>query len=134
LDEVAAREQRDVSREVGLGRELVLSIDGRDAAAERWYAGDSGPDTAMAKAAPAHCATCGFLVRVGGPLSHVFGVCANASSSSDGHVVALEHGCGAHSDVVEEQSSQQAATADRPVFDTLTWDTFIDDDVEIIPR
>lgn len=134
LDETTAREQRDIAREVGLGRELVLSIEGRDAAAERWYAGDHGPDTAMAKAAPAHCMSCGFLVRVSGPLARVFGACANASSSSDGHVVALDHGCGAHSDVIEEQTSRQAAAPDRPTFDTLTWDAFTDSDLEIISR
>lgn len=133
LDESAAREQREVAREVGLGRELVLSIEGRDAAAERWYTGDRGPDAPMAKAAPAQCATCGFLVRMSGPLSRVFGVCANGSAPDDGAIVSLDHGCGAHSDLVEEQSDKQATSGEH-AFDTITWDTWGDSDLEIIAR
>jgi hypothetical protein len=59
-----------VAWELGLGRERVLSREGRLMAAERWYAGDRGPDTAMARHAPAAC---------------------------DGQVVSAEFGCGAHS-------------------------------------
>lgn len=133
LDESTAREQREVAREVGLGRELVLSIEGRDAAAERWYDGDHGPEAPIAKAAPAQCSTCGFLVRMSGPLSRVFGVCANGSAPNDGAVVSFDHGCGAHSDQVEEQSDKQPMNAGH-AFDTITWDTWVDSDVEIIPR
>ncbi|MBA2697357.1 MAG: DUF3027 domain-containing protein [Nocardioidaceae bacterium] len=134
LDEATAREQRDVAGEVGLGRELVLSIDGRDAAAERWYAGDAGPDAPIAKAAPARCASCGFLVRMGGALSQAFGVCANAFSPSDGHAVSLDHGCGAHSDVAEDQSREQAGVGARRLLDTMAWDTVVDTDLEVIAR
>src|SRR5204862_8014360 len=42
----------------------VLSAIGRDTTAERWYQGDHGPHTALARAAPAQCASCGFLVRL----------------------------------------------------------------------
>ena len=42
--------------------------------------------------------TCGFLVRLGGLLGQAFGVCANEYSPSDGHVVTIDHGCGAHSE------------------------------------
>jgi Protein of unknown function (DUF3027) len=130
LDATSARELREVITEVGLGREWVLSVGGRDAAAKRWYAGEHGPDSPIAAAAPARCATCGFLVRLGGPLSAAFGVCGNSWSPSDGQVVSLDHGCGAHSDVRAEQSSTQ--TSATPVHDTLTWDTFADADVEVI--
>ena len=133
LDPATAREQRDVAREVGLGRERVLSVTGRDQAAERWYAGDNGPAAPIAQAAPAHCATCGFLVRMAGPMSAAFGVCANASSPSDGQVVSFDHGCGAHSDVRTEQS-QHTPSAATPVLDTLTWDTWADTDLEVITR
>ena len=34
-----------------------------------------------------------------GALRQVFGVCTNAWSPSDGAVVSLDHGCGAHSEV-----------------------------------
>jgi len=133
LDEAAARQQREVAREIGLGRELVLSVHGRDLAADRWYSGDGGPEAAIAKSAPARCGSCGFLVRIGGPLAQVFGACANASSPSDGLVVALEHGCGAHSSVVDE-ASREVATSAEHAFDTLTWDTFIESDLEPITR
>ncbi len=133
LEGTSARELREVVIEVGLGRERVLSVDGRDAAADRWYRGDSGPTSAMAVAAPAHCGTCGFLVRLSGPLKGMFGACSNASSPSDGQVVSLDHGCGAHSDVRVEQPMLQA-TPTSPVFDTLTWDSFGDADVEPLSR
>lgn len=132
LDGTSARELREVIREVGLGRERVLSVEGRDQAAERWYDGRNGPHSELAKSAPARCLSCGFLVRVSGPLATAFGVCANASSPSDGQVVSLDHGCGAHSDVRMEQSQSQPAAA--PVHDTLTWDTWTDSDLEIIRR
>lgn len=132
LEGTSAREVREVVNEVGLGRERVLSVDGRDAAAVRWYAGEHGPESPIAVAAPAHCGTCGFLVRVGGPLASMFGVCANSRSPSDGRAVSLDHGCGAHSDVRSDQS--QAQTSLTPVHDTLSWDAFGDADVEMISR
>ena len=132
LDGTSARELREVIREVGLGRERVLSAEGRDQAAERCYAGANGPHTEIAETAPARCMSCGFLVRMSGPLTLSFGVCANASSPSDGRVVSLDHGCGAHSDVRLEQSSNPAAAT--PVHDTVTWDTWSDSDLEIISR
>ena len=45
-----------MTREVGLGRERVLSITGRDQAADRWYARDNGPQAPIAQAAPASSA------------------------------------------------------------------------------
>ena len=70
----------------------------RDEAAIRWHGGDQGPDSPLASAAPAHCLTCGFMVRLSGPLGRVFGVCANEFAPDDGKVVSVDHGCGAHSD------------------------------------
>ncbi len=120
LDPSTSREVREVTRELGLGRERVLSITGRDQAADRWYSGDNGPDAPIAQAAPAPCGTCGFLVRMSGPLSSVFGVCANGSAPSDGQVVSFDHGCGAHSDIRVEQTQHTPTTA-APVFDTMSW-------------
>jgi Protein of unknown function (DUF3027) len=90
----------EVAREVGLGRRTVLSREGRDAAAQRWAEGAHGPHSDMARAAPGRCGTCGFVVAVAGALRGAFGVCGNAYSPADGAVVALDFGCGAHSDVV----------------------------------
>jgi hypothetical protein len=138
LDPSTARELRDVAREVGLGRERVLSITGRDQAADRWYGGDNGPDAPIAQSAPASCATCGFLVRMAGPLSATFGVCANGSTPTDGQVVSFDHGCGGHSDVRAEQEKRTPSTA-TPVLDTVSWATWeasdagwADSDVEIL--
>lgn len=85
--------------ELGLGRARVLSQIGRDDAADRWYAGDTGPDSAMAKNAPLTCLTCGFLMPMGGAFGQMFAVCANVMAPADGRVVALDYGCGAHSEV-----------------------------------
>jgi len=102
----------DLHRELGLGRPRVLSREGRADAAERWYEGAAGPDTPMAKAAPARCATCGFFAPMAGALGRLFGACANGMAPDDGRVVALTHGCGAHSEtVVENQESSYAGMA-----------------------
>jgi hypothetical protein len=89
----------EVAFELGLGRERVLSREGRLAAAQRWHAGDFGPRTAMARHAPAHCGTCGFYLPIAGSLRAGFGVCGNEVTESDGRVVSVEYGCGAHSQV-----------------------------------
>jgi hypothetical protein len=91
-----------VAFELGLGRERVLSREGRLQAAQRWYDGAHGPDTAMARHAPAHCGTCGFYLPIAGSLSAGFGVCANEITDTDGQVVSVAYGCGAHSQVVAE--------------------------------
>jgi hypothetical protein len=134
LDEQSAREIREVTRELGLGRERVLSVQGRDDAAERWFEGAGGPDTSIAEAAPARCASCGFLVRLSGPLATQFGLCANGSSPSDGQAVSYDHGCGAHSDVRLPEVSPHQATAALPAHDTLTWAPWADADLDIIAR
>jgi hypothetical protein len=87
-----------VAEEIGLGRARVLSFEGQDQAAERWYDGDSGPDAPIAQGAPHQCYSCGFLIRLAGPLSTVFGVCANEYANDDARVVSFTHGCGAHSE------------------------------------
>jgi hypothetical protein len=85
--------------ELGLGRPRVLSAEGREVAAQRWYDGESGPTSPIAVKAPASCSTCGYFVPMAGALRAVFGVCANEWSPSDARVVSLDHGCGAHSEV-----------------------------------
>lgn len=104
--------------ELGLGRPRVLSMAGRDDAAQRWYAGTHGPRDPFAEQAPAPCASCGFFVPMSGALRGVFGVCANEWAPSDGQVVSLDHGCGAHSEVDVQVRSEQA---DQPVLDELGY-------------
>jgi hypothetical protein len=98
-------------------RPRVLSAIGRDETALRWYSSEHGPRSPLAHAAPGPCMTCGFLVRLGGPLGRVFGVCANEYAPDDGRVVSLDHGCGAHS---EAPAGAQAAAS--PVIDELGYD------------
>lgn len=113
----------ELHRELGLGRPRVLSLDGRADAAERWYEGPGGPGTPMAKAAPGRCADCGFLTPLASGLGRLFGACANAMAPDDGRVVALTHGCGAHSEtVVESVESTYAGMAVE------------DDEFEVVPR
>ncbi|MHB0927919.1 MAG: DUF3027 domain-containing protein [Candidatus Nanopelagicales bacterium] len=88
--------------ELGLNRERVLSPEGLADAAERWRSGDDGPDAQVARLAPYPCSTCAWLLPIGGRFGQAFGVCAHDISPSDGHVVALDHGCGAHSSITVE--------------------------------
>lgn len=108
-------------REVGLGRPRVLSLEGRDGVVQRWYTGDAGPDVPLAQSAPARCGGCGFLVRLAGPLSTVFGVCANEHANDDGRVVSLDHGCGAHSEA-QLRKKQLPPPLPDPVYDTVSED------------
>jgi hypothetical protein len=108
--------------ELGLGRKRVLSGEGREAAAQRWYDGDHGPTAPVAEQAPAPCSTCGFFVPMAGALRSFFGVCANAWSPSDGRVVSLDHGCGAHSEVdvvLEEPRPADELALDEYAVDSL---------------
>ncbi|HEY9243613.1 MAG TPA: DUF3027 domain-containing protein [Streptosporangiaceae bacterium] len=100
-------------------RARVLSAIGRDDTALRWYTSEHGPKTPLAHAAPGLCASCGFYVRLAGPLGQVFGVCANAYAPDDGRVVSVDHGCGAHSEAVFTPSAEQPL---RPVIDELGYD------------
>ena len=121
-DEIVDQDSvREVVYELGLGRVRVLSLEGRDLAAERWYVGSHGQETPLAQSAPASCASCGFLVRLAGPLSQMFGVCANAQANDDGRVVSWDHGCGAHSEAQLAKKSQPQPLPE-PVLDTLSWD------------
>ena len=90
--------------ELGLGRPRVLSRYGRNDAAERWYEGDRGPTAPIAQAAPAPCATCGFLLPLAGSMRGMFGVCTNEYAPDDARVVSYDHGCGAHSEVAVDAS------------------------------
>ena len=112
-------EERDVRFELGLGRSRVLSLDGRTDAVERWYAGDRGPEAAIARAAPASCATCGFFVPLVGALRQAFGACANELAPDDGQVVSVDHGCGAHSEAIVLPS---APTPSPPLVDEYRID------------
>ena len=100
----------EVAGEVGFGRRRVLSQWGRVEAAQRWYDGDYGPGSAMARSTRRVCRDCGFYLPLSGSLGLMFGVCAN-EFAADGHVVTGEYGCGAHSD------TPAPASIGSPMFD-----------------
>lgn len=111
----------------------VMSATGRDEAALRWYTSDQGPDSPLASSAPANCVTCGFMVRLSGPLGRVFGVCANEYAPDDGKVVSVDHGCGAHSDGAAGGSTVEvggvAPTVDELGYDMLNTGATVPDSV-----
>jgi Protein of unknown function (DUF3027) len=111
----------EVVDELGFGRVRVLSLEGRELAAERWYDGSHGPEASIAQSAPAPCSSCGFLVKISGPLGRVFGVCANAFANDDGRVVSMDHGCGAHSEVRLGKKNLPTPLPE-PALDTLRWE------------
>lgn len=138
--------------ELALARVRVLSPQGRDEAAERWYRGTRGPTTPGAVASAAACWSCGFLVPLQGSLGTLFAVCANEWSPDDGKVVSLDHGCGAHSEtdveplpsewpapdplldenaieLVERPAAAAAAPAAEPVTDAPVTDAPVTDAV-----
>jgi hypothetical protein len=117
-------EGRVVAREIGLGRERVMSRDGRDEAAGRWAAGEFGPRSPMARHAPGPCGTCGFWLPLAGSLRSRLGACGNAYAPADGRVVAVDYGCGAHSQATLVPSDTTpvvtSARYDTSEFDVLS--------------
>jgi hypothetical protein len=123
LDAEATTQIRTVAKDLGLGRVRTLSAEGHELAAQRWYDGDSGPDSPLAQSAPEPCSTCGFLLRVAGSLAESFGVCANGDANDDGRVVSFQHGCGAHSEVRLARRHEPIPMPDHVIDE-------IDDDLE----
>jgi DUF3027 family protein len=105
--------------ELGLGRPRVLSAEGRQEAAERWYEGTAGPHSPIAASAPAQCSTCGFYLQLAGEMRQLFGVCANEYAPDDGRVVSADHGCGAHSEAVIAAGGYEPPP---PIVDELGYD------------
>ncbi|MFT3659995.1 MAG: DUF3027 domain-containing protein [Gordonia sp. (in: high G+C Gram-positive bacteria)] len=97
VDPIDRDQVGQVFGEIGLGRDRLLSYEGRAEAAQRWNDGEYGPDSAMARGARHTCGSCGYYLPLAGALHGSFGVCAN-EFAADGHVVAAGHGCGAHAD------------------------------------
>ncbi|MDQ1294136.1 MAG: hypothetical protein QG608_2019 [Actinomycetota bacterium] len=110
--------------ELGLGRPRVLGLEGRHDTATRWYSGEHGPTAPEALHASAACSTCGYFLPLAGTLRQVFGVCANRWSSSDGRVVSVDHGCGAHSETDVERTGLPPLS--EPILDETGIDPFPD--------
>lgn len=115
----APDEVRAVVNELGLGLARVLSPEGRESAAERWYAADFGPDSSIAQAAPFRCSSCAYWIRLADGLGQAFGACGNEMAPGDGRVVAFDYGCGAHSNVV---LGGPAPAAPEHALDTMGYD------------
>lgn len=111
---------------LGLGRERVLSVTGREYAAERWSAGEFSGSAIMAKVAQGKCISCGYFNPLAGSLGSAFGACTNAVSPADGKVVAANFGCGAHSET--DSVEEPVATIDLVYDDTYDQGLSADDD------
>ena len=113
----------ETAYELGLGRERVMSRDGRIDTATRWQSGNYGPTSAMAKHAPANCGTCGFYLPLAGSLSALFGACGNEVSPADGAIVTADFGCGAHSEATIS-AEPDARIEQAHVYDTTRLDLY----------
>lgn len=109
---VPIREVTDNGDEAPLSRVRLLSEQGVNEALQRWKKRANGR---MAnRKATSTCASCGFFVKLDGPLAVQFGVCTNEWSTRDATVVALSESCGAHSETdVERQGSEWPVTPPR---------------------
>ncbi|HET9516984.1 MAG TPA: DUF3027 domain-containing protein [Actinoplanes sp.] len=112
----------EVSWELGLGRPRVMSREGREETAQRWYDGEHGPQAPISTAAPrnARCGGCGFYLPLAGAMRQMFGVCGNLYAPDDGRAVSADHGCGAHSEAL-------LGTSEAPVEELPT----VYDDTEV---
>lgn len=119
LQDWSGDDAAEAPQQPGRAQIRVLSAIGRDDAAERWYNGEHGPRSALARSAPAPCASCGFMIRLGGPLGAVFGVCSNAYAPEDGRVVSVDHGCGAHSEAAGHPGPDPVMP---PIIDEMGYD------------
>jgi hypothetical protein len=119
LDDDSAEdpEGRVVAFELGVGRERVLSAEGRREAVGRWSAGEFGPGSSMARHAPGPCGTCGFWLPLAGSLRSRLGACGNVYAPADGRVVTVDYGCGAHS------QATLVAVDTTPVVTSARYDT-----------
>jgi hypothetical protein len=115
----------EVSWELGLGRSRVMSREGREETAQRWYDGDNGPEAPISSAAPrnARCGACGFYLPLAGAMRLMFGVCGNLYAPDDGRAVSADHGCGAHSEAL-------LGTSETPVEELPT--VYDDSEVEAV--
>ncbi len=86
--------------EFGASKARVLSVTGKDLASKRWHEGEQGPKALIAQSSSKPCGSCGFYIPLSGSLKKAFGVCANLLAPDDGKVVSVDHGCGAHSEVL----------------------------------
>ena len=116
----------DIAFELGVGRSRVMSREGRTECAERWYEGPQGPNADIAKSAPAdaQCGTCGFYLPLAGSLRQLFGVCGNVYAADDASVVSADHGCGAHSEVLNRDGDVKPKVVEEG--NTLFDDSSVD--------
>jgi Protein of unknown function (DUF3027) len=123
VDDDAAEdpEAQAVASELGLGRERVMSAEGRAEAAERWFAGEFGPRSPMARHAPGSCGTCGFWLPLAGSLRGMLGVCGNSYAPADGRAVTVDYGCGAHSQATLA-AGEPAEVVTSARYDTADFD------------
>ena len=87
-----------VAFELGLGRERVMSREGRLDAAERWYLGEGGPEPRWPGRRRRIAAPARSCCRWPDRWPPASASAATRSPPVDGRVVSVEYGCGAHSE------------------------------------
>lgn len=127
LENVESKEDfEDAVETFRLTRKRVMTAQAIAQTAKRWYAGQHGPKSLSTKIADGKaCSSCGFMIPLAGSLGNMFGVCANMWSPDDGRVVALDHGCGEHSEIAPPEPSQLWVQSE-PAYD--------DYHIEIVPQ
>jgi hypothetical protein len=88
----------DSIEKLALWRERVISPIGKRETCKRWITSRPGPHSKTKKVAKDICASCGYFVPLSGDLGQGFGACTNAFSPNDANVVAINNGCGSHSE------------------------------------
>ncbi|MCI5825939.1 MAG: DUF3027 domain-containing protein [Arcanobacterium sp.] len=107
--------------ELGVGRVRVLSQSGKADVFRRWYRGEGGPKNQATREARAHCATCGYFMKMAGSARQLFGVCGNEWSPFDGRAVSVDHGCGAHSET-DVKRRERLWVQSEPVIDEADFE------------
>ena len=118
--------------QLGIGRQHLLSIEGRDQVVQRWYSSPRGPIVEEELDPAFRCATCAFYVPLSGAMGSMFGGCVNVFSHDEGKVVSFDHGCTAHSEVPR---TGKAGAVSAPFLDELGFESIVasdgDEDAEI---
>ncbi|MBQ9687738.1 MAG: DUF3027 domain-containing protein [Aeriscardovia sp.] len=126
VDRDMTEDEKEAVERFRLTRHHVLTAPARQKIAQRWYDGPHGMKSLSTQIAAGHmCENCAFFIPIRGDLGELFGVCANKWSPDDGRVVALDHGCGEHSEIEPQQSTGMWPDR-RPSYDDLY--------IDIIPK
>ena len=110
---------RSVVAELGLGRERVLSADGSRRGSRAVGDRRGWPRQSAEQAGPRRLRDLRVLRTPAGQPRHVVRRLRQCFSVSEGTVVSVDHGCGAHSNVLADERVDDLPP---PIWDTIEWD------------